>query len=176
MEKIELKRWPTQKVEALNDFYLEVNQEFCLVQIPLPIQEEMALNYLKAIETRKNGNKELLSFAIMLEEEIIGKIELNKGQNHIAELDLVIKEKYTNMGYGKEALKLLEEKVKETNWCRIIEAIVKEDNLRMKKLLVDSGYMEGRSFIADIVVPHRGNYRIEEVEGREYKKTMLKEA
>ena len=156
----------------LEDIYKNVNQTNCLVQIQTPMPVEQLELYLQAIESGKVKDKEFICFGVYKDDAIIGKIELSKYPDGSGELDLVIKEKYCNQKYGEEALKQLEEYVKENFWCKRIVAYVNQENIAMIQLLRKCNYLKGRQFQADIMVPIDDTYQLKEVKGLEFYKQL----
>ena len=170
---MKLKKLTKITIDDLNSLYKEVNQDLCLVSLPIPLEESKASNYCEAIEKGHTGDRELLSYGIYEEDELIGKIEATK-VDKVAELDLIIKEKYENKSYGKEALKeFLEIIIKENN-CEKIEAFVNSDNKKMIKVLEANFFNKGREFKADIMKEHEGIYQLMTVKGYEYYKELRK--
>ena len=157
--------------EDLDNLYKDVNQEYCLVALPVPFDEGKANVYIEAIETGKVNNKEIISCGIYEDEELIGKVELTKIED-IAELDLVIKEEYVNKGYGKEAIRYIEDIVCESKWCKKIEAYVNIENKKMIAVLEASNYLKGNNFKADIMKEHNGLYQLTTITGIEYYKEI----
>lgn len=164
---MKLKKLTNITADDLNDLYKEVNQDVCLVSLPIPLEESKASAYVEAIEKGRVGERELLSYGIYEENELIGKIEVTK-IDEVAELDLVIKEKYENFGFGKGALKEFLSIINEINYCEKIEAFVRSDNTKMIKVLEANFFNRGREFKADIMKEHEGIYQLMTVNGYEY--------
>ena len=157
--------------DDLDNLYKDVNQEYCLVALPVPFEEDKANVYIEAIETGKVNNKEIISYGIYEDEELIGKVELTKIDND-AELDLVIKEKCENRGYGKKAIKHIEDFAIKNNWCNKIEAYVNIENKKMISILEASNYIKGNRFTADIMKENNGLYQLTTITGIEYYKEI----
>ena len=173
MSKIQLKEMPLD-IGKLNHLYEQVNQSCCLVQVQTPLAEEKAKQYIDAMESGKVGDKAFLCRGIYSDDTLIGKIEVSRYEDGSAELDLILREEDTQKGYGKEALEKLEEMILEEHWCHEIVAYVKDDNVAMRKLLEGNGYEAERPFKADIMVPRDGKYQLQEIQGFEYRKVLVK--
>lgn len=168
---MKLIRLKLSSIEELNNLYKEVNQDDCLVSLPIPLPSDKAEVYLEAINNGFTNDRELISYGIYEEDELIGKIEATVIDN-IAELDLVIKEKYENKGYGKKALKEFVEILRD-NKIHTIEAYINENNKKMVSILEANKFIKGRDFKADIMKENEGIYKIISVVGIEYSKDLL---
>lgn len=168
---IELKTWPLS-YEAMNTLYADSDQSKCLVQLPVPLDKANTFNFLKAVNTGNSNGHPFLCRAIMLEDRLIGKIELSRYDSYDSELDIILLKEECSKGYGREALKLLEEEVKQKEWCRSIYAYVDTENIAAGKMLAACGYEIGRFFTADVMIPHEGSYVIKSRRGCEMRKVF----
>ncbi len=167
MNSLELKPVPI-RYEWLSDLYEQVDQTFCLNQIPLPLDEAFSRNYFLAVRTGRNNGFPFLAFAVTSGKKGLGKAELTRQEDGRAELDLILKQEFCHQGYGTQALQRLIEKAKEDRFCNGIAAYVNEEHTAMKKLLENAGFKKGRQFTADVLTPGGGAFRVKEVRGREY--------
>jgi hypothetical protein len=74
----------------LSDLYEHVNQEFCLNQIPLPLDEESSRAYFNAVRSGSNHGAPFLARAVYADNQPVGKAELTLQEDGSAELDLII--------------------------------------------------------------------------------------
>ena len=167
MTEIALKPVPI-RYEWLNELYEQVDQTYCLNQIPLPLEESFSRNYFLAVRTGNNGGNPFLSYAIVLGNKEIGKGELTLQEDGRAELDLILKREFCHLGYGSQALRELIEKAKAEGFSKGISAYVNKDHTAMKKLLEKAGFEKGREFLADVLTPSDSSFRMKEVRGLEY--------
>ena len=166
---IELKPWPLS-YEAMNSLYADADQSKCLVQLSVPLERAATFRYLQAVNTGVSNGRPFIACAIMLDETLIGKIELSRYESYDSELDIILKKQYCRKGYGSKALALLEETVREKNWCRSIYAYVDTENIPAGKMLAKNGYEIGRFFSADVMIPSEGNYIMRTRRGCEMRK------
>ncbi len=167
-ESVILKPWPYPGMEELCSLYEQVDQRYCLVALPVPLSPVSSAAYLKAVHSGTTGEKELLTRAVMLGDELIGKIELNRDADGSAEADIVLKRQYTGKGYGAEAFRQLTGFVKEEGWCDLITAYVHKENIHARRMFRKAGMRETRPFRADVLIPDDGKYILKPVEGYEY--------
>lgn len=165
--RVQLKKWEGDVGSQLEDLYEQVDQSKCLVTLSIPLSKEKLENFIQAIQQEVVEGKAFQSFAIWVEEEMIGKIELTRYENRTSELDLVIKEAYCGKGYGTEAVKLLLQFVQAENWCTSIHAYVDESNQEVIHMLWKNGFQKGRSFQADISMEQEGTYYFQVKKGVE---------
>lgn len=166
---ITLKPWPLS-YEAMNSLYAQSDQSFCLVQLPVPLDKANTFRYLRAVQSQNADGKPFLCRSIQLDEQLIGKIELSRYETMDAELDIILKKDFCFKGYGREALRQMEELVKEMNWCRSVYAYVDTGNIPAAKMLAGSGYEIGRFFSADVMIPDQGSYILKTRRGCEMRK------
>ena len=166
---ISLKPWPLS-YEAMNSLYARADQSKCLVQLIVPLERANTFRYLQAVQSGFSNGKAFLCRAIMLDDTLIGKIELSRYESFDSELDIILQKEYCAKGYGKAALKLLEEEVKESGWCRSIYAYVDTENIAAGKMLAASGYELTRFFSADVMIPYEGSYILKTRRGAEMRK------
>jgi RimJ/RimL family protein N-acetyltransferase len=110
---IRLEKFPYLRKEPLEELYAEADQSFCLVHLPVPLPLNSTRKYLLAVRRELADGKPFLCYAIVLDDQIIGKIEVTKDHNDDAELDLIMKTAYANQGYGTEALRQLKDLLNE---------------------------------------------------------------
>ena len=175
MKEIRLEKWPRNGRKQLEELYENVDQQHCLVQVPLPMPEEETKAYIHAIDAGIVDEKPFLCFGIQEGDDIIGKIELSKDDKGVAELDLIIRKEYENQGVGTKALKEMMRYVEKENWCDEIEAYVNEENVAMMKVLENNGFLRQKKFKADIVVRQDDLYTLKEINGYEYTYTLTHE-
>lgn len=166
---ISLKPWPLS-YEAMNELYAHADQSKCLVQLPVPLDKANTFRYLKAVQSGFSNSKPFLARAVYLDDLLIGKIELSRYESHDSELDIILRKEYCAKGYGRQALKLLEEEVTESGWCRSVYAYVDTENTPAGKMLAASGYELNRFFSADVMIPHDGTYILKTRRGAEMRK------
>ena len=164
---MKLKKLTNITVDDLNELYKDVNQDLCLVSLPTPLEASKAKAYAEAINSGRVGERELLSYGIYAEDELIGKIEVTKIDG-IGELDLVIKKQYENFGYGKKAIKEFLNIITSNKFCDFIDAFVRSDNEKMIRILKINNFLYGRDFKADVMKEHEGIYQLMTVKGYEY--------
>lgn len=165
---IRLEKWPYLRKEPLEELYAQADQSFCLVHLPVPLPLNSTRHYLLAVRRELADGKPFLCYAVYLDDQIIGKIEVTKDPDEDAELDLILKTAYVRQGYGTEALRQLKDLLVEKHWCKRITAYVNADNQAMIAVLNKNDFTEGRPFQADVVVPQAGTYRLQTVKGQEY--------
>ena len=169
---ITLKKWPTDSIQPLNDLYLDVDQSFCLVQLPIPFLTNESIHYLNAIHNEVVDEKPFLCFGIYEDDTLIGKVEVTRYPNNESELDIVLRKQYTQKGYATEALQQLRHYLQERHWCTRIHAFVNENNLPVRRLLEKSYFQPTRKFKADVSTFHDGSYVMKEIIGIEYISTL----
>lgn len=165
---LKLKFWPWEDEQALQDLYAHTDQSYCLVQLPVPLPQIQTRNYLESVRIKNTDGKPFLCFAVLLDGECAGKIEVSRSEDDSAELDLVLRKEYTGQGHGTEALSTLISMVKRTHWCRSICAYVREDNLPMRRVLEKNEFEQARAFQADVLVPDHSGYSFRTIKGFEY--------
>jgi RimJ/RimL family protein N-acetyltransferase len=166
---IELREWQLS-YEVMNSLYYKVDQSKCLVQMAVPLERAGTFRYLQAVQAGISNGKALYVRGIWLDGVLIGKAELSRYETGDAELDIVIASPYCAKGYGAEAMRLLEEEVKKSGWCRSIYAYVDTSNIAAGKMLAKCGFEAGRFFSADVMIPYEGTYAIKTARGCEMKK------
>ncbi len=166
---IELKPWPLS-YEAMNTLYASADQSQCLVQLGIPLDRANTFRYLQSVNAGESNGKPFRAYAVMLDETLIGKIELSRYESGDSELDIILKKQYCHQGYGSQALRLLEEMVRKENWCRSIYAYVDTANIPAGRLLASNGYEISRFFSADVMIPQQGNYVMRTRRGCEMRK------
>lgn len=166
---IELKPWPLS-YEAMNTLYSNADQSHCLVQLPVPLERANTFRYLQAVQSENSNGKPFLCRSIWLDEQLIGKIELSRYESYDAELDIILRKEFCHQGYGREALLVMEQLVREQEWCRSIYAYVDTENIAAGKMLAACGYEIGRFFSADVMIPSGGQYILRTRRGCEMRK------
>ena len=165
---ITIRKWPDDSADLLNDLYSHVNQKYCLTQLACPLDEQATGRYLDAVRTGIVDGKPFLCFAVLLDEEVIGKVDLTRYEGGFAETDIVLKEQYTGEGYGPEAMKLVLDLVSDMDWCSAVGAYVDKDNIHARRMFTRAGFRQGRPFEADIMIPSPGRYILKTTTGYEY--------
>ncbi|MBQ9154995.1 MAG: GNAT family N-acetyltransferase [Solobacterium sp.] len=165
---ITLDQWPSPGRYELEKLYSEVHQKYCLVQLAVPLEENATQRYLQGIHTGVIDDKQLLCRAVRLDDQIIGKIDLNRYPAGAAEIDIVIAAAHTGNGYGAEALRQIISYVSEQKWCTAMHAYVHAENMHARKLFLKTGFRPGRRFQADVMIPGKNGYRFKTVDGYEY--------
>ncbi len=163
-----LRRWPDHSEEMLNDLYAHVNQKYCLTRLTCPLPPEATERYLQAVRTGFVNGKPFVCFLILLDDIPIGKTELTRYENGIAEVDIVIREEYTGNGYGREAMRQLLNYVDEAGWCSGVSAYIDKDNAHARRMFLRAGFRQTRGFEADIMTPVNGKYVLKTRTGYEY--------
>lgn len=166
---ISLKPWPLS-YEAMNSLYAHADQSKCLVQLIVPLERSNTFRYLQAVQSGVSNGKPFLCRAIMLDDTLIGKIELSRYESYDSELDIILRKEYCAKGYGAAALKLLEDEVSKSGWCRSIYAYVDTENIAAGKMLAQNGYELTRFFSADVMIPYEGSYILKTRRGAEMRK------
>jgi len=95
---ITLDQWPSPGRYELEKLYSEVHQKYCLVQLAAPLEENATQRYLQGIHTGVIDDKQILCRAVRLDDQIIGKIDLNRYPSGAAEIDIVIAAAHTGKG------------------------------------------------------------------------------
>lgn len=160
--------WPADDAASLEQLYAEVDQQYCLVALPVPLPESKTAQYLNAIRIGETNGLPLLCLAVMHDEGIIGKIDLFRSPDQSAEIDIVLKQRFTHQGYGTEALRQAIAMIRQIHWCTSIHAYIRQDNLPAVKLMEASGFTANRRFKADIMKEENGLYQLSVVQGIEY--------
>ena len=167
MNDIHLEPWPVPGMQELQDLYAHTDQKYCLVILPVPLPEQSMLQYLNAVHNGRAGNRRILTRAVMLGTQIIGKAELT-AEDDEAELDIILRRECTGKGYGLQAFRALVDEAVDTGFCTSIEACVHKENIHARRMLSKAGMRQTRPFAADVLVPDNGMYRLKAVEGYEY--------
>ena len=167
---IRIEQWKKTDMDSLEELYANVDQSHCLVALPIPLPVAATNRYLAIMEDGKNGELAFQCYKILLNDKIIGKIDLNRYPGQRAELDIVLRKEYTGKKIGTEAMLLLEEELKKSGFAEYIHAYVRLDNIPMAKVLERTGFVPGRRFEAE-VFSHEANSRII-AKGREYIKVL----
>ncbi|MBR3356514.1 MAG: GNAT family N-acetyltransferase [Solobacterium sp.] len=165
---IQLVSWHPEMRQELQDLYAAVDQSFCLVQLPVPLQKPQTDAYLEGVRTGQMDGNPFHCFAVMKEDELIGKIELTVQEDRFAELDVILKKEMCGKGYGKQAVSAMIGLAARKQWCRGICAYTVRENLAMQAVLVSAGFQSRRSFTADVIVPNGSSYYLRQFEGIEY--------
>ena len=164
---VHLEPWPVPGVQELQDLYGHTDQKYCLVILPVPLPESSTLQYLNAVHSGKAGQRQMLTRAIVLSSQIIGKAELT-AEGEESELDIIIRKEYTGRGYGLQALRELLKEAQNTGFCTYVTAYVHKENIHARRMLAKAGMHQTKPFTADVLVPDNGMYRLKSVEGYEY--------
>ncbi|MBQ9328244.1 MAG: GNAT family N-acetyltransferase [Solobacterium sp.] len=155
--------------EVLNDLYAHCDQRYCLNAVSVPLEEESTRAYFLGVRTGVLDGKRFYSFSVDLNQTLIGKIELSIYPEGIGEVDLILRSEETGKGYGTDTMKQLLEKITKESLCEEVYAYVHDENEAMKRLLEHTGFHEGRTFVADVMTPDQGMYRLTSVKGKEYR-------
>ena len=160
--------WPADDAASLEQLYAEVDQQYCLVALPVPLPESKTAQYLEAIRIGETNGLPFLCMAVMHDEGIIGKIDVFRSPDQSAEIDIVLKQRFTHQGYGTEALRQMIALLRQIRWCTSIHAYIRQDNIPAVKLMETAGFSAGRRFKADIMKEDKGIYQLSVVQGIEY--------
>ncbi|MCR5795572.1 MAG: hypothetical protein K6G61_09570, partial [Solobacterium sp.] len=76
--------------DALEDLYSRVDQTYCLVRIPVPLDPISTARYTEGIRTGMIGENTLFCMEIEADGMTAGKIEVTVDERRIGELDIVI--------------------------------------------------------------------------------------
>ena len=167
MMDVSLAPWPVPGTGELQDLYEHTDQKYCLTILPVPLPEQSTVQYLNAVHTGMAGQRRLYIRAVMLGNQIIGKIELS-AEGEESELDIILRKEFTGRGYGLQAFRQLLQEVQHTGFCTYITAYVHKENIHARRMLAKAGMRQTRPFSADVLVPDNGMYRLKAVEGYEY--------
>ncbi len=165
---ITIRKWPGGSADLLNDLYSHVNQRYCLTILECPLDGPATARWLNAAETGIVDGRPFLSFAVMLDDEVVGKIDLTRYEDGFAETDIVIREEHTGMGYGREAMKQVIDLVSEIHWCDAVCAYINKENMHARRMFMRAGFRQGRPFEADVMTPANGRYILKTTPGYEY--------
>ena len=165
---IHLMPWKAAMRQELEDLYAQADQSLCLVRLPVPLQEQQTDAYLEGVRTGRMDGNPFHCYAVMLEDELIGKIELTVQEDRFGELDVLLKKDMCGRGYGKQAVNAMIGLAAKKQWCRGICAYTVRENRAMQDVLQAAGFQAGRSFAADVLVPDRASYYLRQFEGIEY--------
>ena len=163
---IELKPWPADR-EMMNLLYSESDQSRCLVQIAVPLEETSTAAYLEAVRNGYSNGRKLIAREIVLDGEMIGKIEVTVGEDGEAELDIVIRSQFCTKGYGREAVRMFVQQLRNEQIVFRIAAYVDTGNIPAGRMLASCGFLPARFFRADVLVPYQGKYIVSERRGCE---------
>ncbi len=164
---ISIQKWSGDRT-ALEDLYAHTDQSCCLVSLPVPLPKEKSEKYLDVIRSGDNDGKPFLCFEILEDGERIGKIDLTRCENGTAELDIIIRREYTDLGYGKKAMALFLAEISRIGWCDSIHAYCDKENTAVRNLLGSCGFTAVRPFRADVAAEKNGRWYLKEVSGIEY--------
>ena len=164
---VKLFRWD-KGTDVLEDLYSRVDQTYCLVRIPVPLDPISTARYAEGIRTGRIGENTLFCMGIEAEGVTAGKIEVTVDERRIGELDIVIDSSLTSKGYGSGALGLFLEVLKEKQICRGVTAYVNAENAAMIRILEKNGFRANRRFQAEVLDTSNGTYAVKAVSGIEY--------
>ena len=165
---LHLEPWKYSMRQELEDLYAAADQSGCLVQLPVPLQKPQTDAYLEGVRTGQIDGNPFFCFAVMADNDLIGKIEITVQEDRFAELDVILRKDMCGKGYGKQAVTALIGLAARRQWCRGICAYAADENRAVQEVLVSTGFQPQRTFAADVLVPAGSSYYLKQCQGTEY--------
>ena len=165
---IQLMPWNPDDCVNLEELYANADQTHCLVCLRLPLEKDATVRYLEGVRRKEIDGNPFYCYAVMLEDRIIGKIELTVQEDRFGELDVILRRDCCGKGNGTQAVRSMIALAAKKQWCRGITAYTDAENAAIQAVLEKNGFQKQRRFQADVLVPSGNTYYLRPCDGIEY--------